>query len=177
MMIKPGRNETIVFGGGCFWCIEAAFEMVEGVNRTTPGYTGGSAADPTYDQVCGGLTGHAEAVLVEFDPGRVSLEDLLEVFFTVHDPTTLNRQGADVGTQYRSIILFDSEEQRARVESYLEEIRPRYSRTVVTEVKELETFWPAEEHHRDYFLRNPLQPYCQAVIAPKLEKLRKKRAG
>ncbi len=176
-MNKQGRHEEIVLGGGCFWCVEAAFEMVEGVTRTTPGYTGGSAPDPSYDEVCGGLTGHAEAVRVEFDPEKVTLEELLEVFFAVHDPTTLNRQGADVGTQYRSIILFTSEAQRAQVESFLEEIRPRYARPVVTETRELETFWPAEEYHHDYFVKNPRQPYCRVVIAPKLEKLRGKPAG
>jgi peptide-methionine (S)-S-oxide reductase len=170
-MDERGRRAEIVLGGGCFWCVEAAFEMVEGVTRTTPGYSGGTTSHPSYDEVCGGLTGHAEAVKVEYDPSVVTLEQLLEVFFTVHDPTTLNRQGADVGTQYRSIILYTSEEQRAQVDSYLEEMRPRYSGPVVTEVRELETFWPAEEHHHDYYAKNPRQPYCRVVIAPKLEKL------
>jgi peptide-methionine (S)-S-oxide reductase len=176
-MDKPGRREEIVFGGGCFWCVEAAFQTIKGVSRATPGYTGGTAANPSYDEVCGGLTGHAEVVRVEFDPAKASLEELLEVFFTVHDPTTLNRQGADVGTQYRSVILFTSEEQRARVEGFIEEIESRYDRPIVTEVKELETFWPAEEYHHEYFVKNPHQPYCRVVIAPKLDKLAKQRAG
>ncbi len=170
-MVEPGGRAEIVLGGGCFWCLEAAFVMVEGVTGVTPGYSGGAAPDPSYHQVCGGLTGHAEVVRVEYDPAAVTLEELLEVFFAVHDPTTLNRQGADVGTQYRSIILYASEEQRAQVEGFLEEVRSRYRRPVVTEVRELETFWPAEEHHRGYYANNPHQPYCRAVIAPKLEKL------
>lgn len=170
-MAEPGGRAEIVLGGGCFWCVEAAFGMVEGVTRVTPGYSGGTVPDPSYEGVCGGLTGHAEVVKVEYDPSTVTLEELLEVFFTVHDPTTLNRQGADVGTQYRSIILYTSEEQRAQVEGLLEELRTRYDRPVVTEVRELETFWPAEEYHRDYYRKNPRQPYCRVVIAPKLEKL------
>jgi peptide-methionine (S)-S-oxide reductase len=168
------KREEIVFGGGCFWCVEAAFSMVEGVVGATPGYTGGTTPAPTYDVVCGGKSGHAEVVRVEFDPSRVSLEELLEVFFTVHDPTSLNRQGADVGTQYRSVILYTSEEQRARVESFMQEMGPRYGQPVVTELKELETFWPAEDYHRDYYASNPHQPYCRVVIAPKLAKLREK---
>ena len=175
-MKKTDRREDIVFGGGCFWCVEAAFSMIEGVVSATPGYTGGTTSAPTYDVVCGGSSGHAEVVRVEFDPSRVTLEELLEVFFTIHDPTSLNRQGADVGTQYRSIILYASEEQRARVESFLEEIGPRYDKPVITELKELETFWPAEDYHRDYYASNPHQPYCRVVIAPKLAKLREKLA-
>ena len=175
-MGDPGREE-IVLGGGCFWCVEAAFETVEGVSRVTPGYAGGSKDHPSYEEVCGGRTGHAEVVRVEFDPGRVSLEELLEVFFTVHDPTTPDRQGADVGTQYRSIILVGSAGQRTRVEAYIDRVRPRYADPVVTEVGVLAAFWPAEEYHRGYFSKNPGRPYCRAVIAPKLEKLRAGPAG
>lgn len=171
------RREEIVFGGGCFWCVEAAFGMVEGVVSATPGYTGGTTPAPTYDVVCGGSSGHAEVVRVKFDPSRVTLEELLEVFFTVHDPTSLNRQGADVGTQYRSIILYTSEEQRARVESFMEELGGRYDKPVVTELAELETFWPAEDYHHDYYTQNQHQPYCRVVIAPKLAKLREAPEG
>lgn len=174
---KPEGNEAVVLGGGCFWCIEAAFNMVEGVVLAEPGYAGGDTPHPTYNQVCGEDTGHAEVVRVEFDPARISLEGVLKVFFTVHDPTTLNRQGADVGAQYRSVILTTSEEQKTRVERFIEEIRPAYGNPVVTEVRALETFWPAEEYHRDYFTKNPTQPYCQVVIAPKLTKLKKLREG
>lgn len=167
-------HETVVLGGGCFWCTEALLDTVAGVLRATPGYAGGWAENPTYRQVCDGTTGHAEVVEVEYDPEVVSLEDVLEVFFASHDPTSLNRQGDDVGTQYRSIVLYGSEEQRERVERFIDGIRGAYDRPVVTEVKRLERFWPAEEYHRKYFERNPDQPYCRAVISPKLAKLRKK---
>ncbi len=171
------KVESIVLGGGCFWCLEAAFRMVEGVLSVTPGYAGGHLAGPTYHEVCAGHTGHAEVVRVEFDPGQISLTDLLEVFFTVHDPTSLNRQGADEGPQYRSIILYEGEDQAAAIEAFLREAAPRYRRPVVTEVKELETFWPAEDDHFDYYRRHPARPYCRVVIAPKLEKLRKSLQG
>ena len=176
-MEKPENGEEIVLGGGCFWCIEAAFAMLDGVVRAEPGYSGGGVPDPTYNQVCGGDTGHAEVVRVEFDLGRVSLEEVLEVFFTVHDPTTPNRQGADVGTQYRSVIFTSSDEQKARVESFVDGIRAAYEQPVVTEVRGPETFWPAEEYHRDYFAKNPALPYCRVVIAPKLDKLKKLQGG
>ncbi len=164
------KNESIAFGGGCFWCTEAVFSRVPGVVGVTPGYAGGHVPDPTYRRVCGGDTGHAEVVLVSYHPGKVSLRRLLEVFFSSHDPTSLNRQGADVGTQYRSIILYTDEEQRRESERFLREAAPRYERPIVTEVKKLEAFYPAEDYHQRYYERNPRQPYCRLVIAPKLEK-------
>lgn len=167
-------HEIIVLGGGCFWCTEAVFDTVMGVLRATPGYAGGWAEEPTYRQVCDGTTGHAEVVELEFDPEIISIEEVLEVFFASHDPTSLNRQGADVGTQYRSAILCTSEEQRKRVDKFINGRRAEFDRPIVTEVKRLERFWPAEEYHRKYFQRNPQQPYCHAVIAPKLARLRRK---
>ncbi|MBC7231375.1 MAG: peptide-methionine (S)-S-oxide reductase MsrA [Actinobacteria bacterium] len=167
--------ETIVLGGGCFWCTEAFFRTVAGVVTVTPGYAGGFVSNPTYREVCDGATGHAEVVEVGFDPREVSLEEILEVFFSTHDPTSLNRQGADVGTQYRSIILYTDEAQRDRVERFIDSIREGYERPIVTEVKRLERFFPAEEYHHRYYERNPDQPYCRAVIAPKLARLRGKK--
>jgi len=169
----PDNLERIVLGGGCFWCTEAVFGTVEGVVRVTPGYAGGFTESPTYREVCEGTTGHAEVVEVTYDPGRVTLEELLEIFFQAHDPTSLNRQGADVGTQYRSIILYNSEEQRDRAERFMRKIAGEYEKPMVTELKRLERFHPAEEYHHRYFERNPHQPYCRAVISPKLAKLRK----
>jgi peptide-methionine (S)-S-oxide reductase len=177
-MMRDGheQQEQIVLGGGCFWCTEAVFDLVEGVVSATPGYAGGWADDPGYKEVCQGNTGHAEVVSVEYDPELVSLEKLLDIFFASHDPTTLNRQGADVGTQYRSIILYTGEEQKAQVDAYLEKLKGDYSRPVVTEVEALERFYPAEEHHQRYFEKNPGQGYCQAVVAPKVDKIRQKLA-
>jgi peptide-methionine (S)-S-oxide reductase len=168
------ETESVVLGGGCFWCTEAIFGAMEGVVRVTPGYAGGFTEHPTYREVCEGTTGHAEVVEVAYDPGRVTLEELLEIFFQAHDPTSLDRQGADVGTQYRSIILYHSEEQRGRAEKFMERIAGDYHKPLVTELKRLERFYPAEEYHHRYFERNPNQPYCRAVISPKLAKLRKK---
>ncbi len=173
-MTIQNSHETIVLGGGCFWCTEALLNTLAGVYRATPGYAGGHTQDPTYRQVCNGGTGHAEVVEVEYDPEVISLEDLLEVFFATHDPTSLNRQGADVGTQYRSIILYDSLQQRERVEKIIARLAKDYDRPIVTEVKELERFYPAEDYHQRYYEKNPNQPYCRAVISPKLAKLRKK---
>jgi peptide-methionine (S)-S-oxide reductase len=144
------------------------------VLRVTPGYAGGETEEPTYRQVCNGGTGHAEVVEVEYDPEVISLEDLLEVFFATHDPTSLNRQGADVGTQYRSIILYDSYAQKLKVEKFIAELAREYDKPIVTEIKELDRFYPAEEYHQRYYERNPNQPYCRAVISPKMDKLRKK---
>jgi peptide-methionine (S)-S-oxide reductase len=175
-MIMQSSHETIVLGGGCFWCTEALLSTVVGVLRATPGYAGGTTPDPTYRQVCHGNTGHAEVVEVEFDPEVISLEELLEVFFEVHDPTSLNRQGGDVGTQYRSIILYDSFAQKLKVEDFLAKMARHYDKPIVTEVKELEKFYPAEEYHQRYYDKNPREPYCRAVISPKLAKLGK-RAG
>ena len=170
----PGDNEKIVLGGGCFWCTEAVFENVDGVVGVTPGYAGGTSTDPTYREVCRGNTGHAEVIQVEYDPGRVSLEKILEVFFSTHDPTTVDRQGNDVGSQYRSVVLYNSAGQRAGVEGFMARIRPGYDRPVVTELKPLDVFYPAEEYHHNYYAKNPDQGYCQVVIAPKLARLRNK---
>lgn len=167
-------TETIVLGGGCFWCTEACFDLLEGVIRATVGYAGGVTENPTYEQVCRGKTGHAEVVEVEFDPSVVGLDKILDLFFASHDPTSLNRQGADVGTQYRSILLYNTEEQRAAVEEYIGRLQAEYKRPIVTEVKELETFYPAEDHHQQYYAKNPGQGYCRVVIAPKVSKIKSK---
>ncbi|MHB8894282.1 MAG: peptide-methionine (S)-S-oxide reductase MsrA [Candidatus Geothermincolia bacterium] len=166
------RNETIVLGGGCFWCTEACFALMDGVIATTPGYAGGTTDNPTYEQVCRGKTGHAEVVSVEFDPARVTLDEILEISFASHDPTSLNRQGADVGTQYRSIILYSSQEQKASVNDFIVELQKEYARPIVTQVEALEKFYPAEEYHQNYYARNPGQGYCQVVISPKVKKSR-----
>ncbi len=169
-------TEIAVFGGGCFWCTEAVYEDLKGVIAVMPGYAGGPDAPagrpPTYEAVCGGTTGHAEVVRIEFDPAVISYDDLLTVFFAVHDPTTLNRQGNDVGTQYRSIILYTNEEQKGRAEAFLAKLNEGGGAPAVTEVKPLSVFYPAEEYHRQYYKNNPTQGYCQFVINPKLEKVR-----
>ncbi|HLJ57409.1 MAG TPA: peptide-methionine (S)-S-oxide reductase MsrA [Chthonomonadaceae bacterium] len=165
--------DTITLGGGCFWCVEAAFAELEGVTRVQSGYAGGSVPMPTYRQVCSGNTGHAEVVDVTFDPAVISLADILRVFFTVHDPTTLNRQGADVGTQYRSAIFTRSPEQEEAAKAAIREAAGHWDAPIVTEVAPLETFYPAEEYHQDYYRQNGDQPYCRAVIAPKIDKLRR----
>jgi peptide-methionine (S)-S-oxide reductase len=172
------RTEAATLGGGCFWCLEAVFEQLRGVHRVVSGYAGGRTPDPTYEQVCSGATGHAEVVQVAFDPGVLPFRDLLEVFFTVHDPTTRDRQGADVGTQYRSIVLWHSEEQRRGAEEVMRELAAKglYPDPIVTELAPLGAFTPAEEHHQGYFRRNPRQPYCRAVVAPKVGKLRQQWA-
>ena len=171
--------EKATIGGGCFWCLEAAYQDIDGVAEVVSGYAGGSTADPTYRQVCSGSTGHAEVVQITFDPDIVSYRDLTEVFFTIHNPTTKNRQGADVGTQYRSIILYHDQEQRETAQSVIDELETQnvFSDPIVTEVEPLETFYEAEAKHQDYYKRNPGFPYCQAVIEPKLSKLRKKHAA
>ncbi len=161
--------------GGCFWCLEAVFLELRGVERVESGYAGGHLPDPTYEQVCTGATGHAEAVQVSFDPAVISYRDLLRIFFTMHDPTTLNRQGADVGTQYRSAIFYHSPQQKQEAEAVIAEVAASgaWPGRIVTEVAPLDVFYPAEEYHRDYYRRNPRQGYCQFVIAPKVAKLRK----
>jgi len=166
--------EVAVFGSGCFWCSEAVFSELQGVLTVEPGYAGGSTVNPTYEDVCTDTTGHAEVARVTFDPEVISYRELLEVLFTTHDPTTLNRQGADEGTQYRSAIFYSSEDQKSQAESIIQELtKDRVFRNpIVTQVVPLEAFYPAEEYHRNYFSRNPRQPYCQAVIAPKLAKFR-----
>ncbi len=172
------NRETATLGGGCFWCVEAVLQRLEGVESVSPGYAGGSVSSPTYEQVCGGGTGHAEVARVVFDPDRVSYRELLEVFFATHDPTTPDRQGNDVGPQYRSIILYESDAQRETAERVISALEDEgvFGAPIVTEVVPLERFWPAEDYHRDYFDRNPDQPYCRAVIAPKVAKLRRKYA-
>ena len=168
------QTDSIVLGGGCFWCVEAVMLPLRGVTSVVSGYANGHVVNPTYREVCSGRTGHAEVVEVTFDPEVISLHDLLTVFFTTHDPTTLNRQGGDRGTQYRSGIYVTSEAQRAIAEAVKAEITAQgiYPNPIVTEIEPLETFYPAEDYHQDYFARNPAQPYCQAVIAPKVSKLR-----
>jgi len=168
-------QERATLAGGCFWCLEAVFDELRGVERVESGYAGGQVANPTYREVCTGTTGHAEVVRVEFDPEQVSYEDLLRVFFTIHDPTTLNRQGADMGTQYRSAIFYHSPEQKETAERVIRELSEAgiWDSPIVTEVSEAGEFYPAEEYHRDYYQRNPEQPYCRAVVAPKVSKFRK----
>ncbi len=169
------QREVATLAGGCFWCLEAAFQDLKGVENVQSGYAGGRVANPSYEDVCTGTTGHAEVVQITFDPQVVSFDDLLHVFFTIHDPTTLNRQGADVGTQYRSAIFYHSPEQKATAERVIAELQAQklWDEPVVTEIKPLTAFYPAEEYHRDYFRRNPTQGYCRAVIAPKVAKVRK----
>ena len=167
--------QQATLAGGCFWCLEAAFLELKGVERVEPGYAGGHLPNPTYEQVCSGATGHAEVVQVTFDPAVVSYRDLLRIFFTIHDPTTLNRQGADVGTQYRSAIFYHNPAQKADAEAAIAEVAASevWEGRIVTEVVPLDVFYPAEEYHHDYYRRNPRQGYCQFVIAPKVAKLRK----
>jgi peptide-methionine (S)-S-oxide reductase len=169
------RRESATLAGGCFWCLEAVFDQLRGVERVQSGYAGGHVENPSYEVVCAGTTGHAEVVQVTFDPTVISFRDLLEVFLTIHDPTTLDRQGADVGTQYRSAVFYGSEEQRTITEEVIADFTARevWDGEIVTQVAPLETFYPAEDYHNDYFRRNPAQPYCQAVIAPKVAKARK----
>jgi peptide-methionine (S)-S-oxide reductase len=171
--------ETATLAGGCFWCLEAAFERLQGVVSVIPGYTGGQAPNPSYHDVCSGTTGHAEAVQITFDPGVLSFRELLEVFFIIHDPTTLNYQGNDVGTQYRSAIFYHSPEQKQEAEQIIGELTAAgvWARPIVTEVEPLAEFHPAEEYHRQYYRRNPEQGYCQVVVAPKLDKFRQRFAA
>jgi len=168
-------TEIATLAGGCFWCLEAAFQQLKGVSNVASGYAGGTVANPSYEAVCTGTTGHAEVTQVEFDPAVISYRDLLDVFFTIHDPTTLNQQGGDVGTQYRSAIFYQSPEQErtARATIAALEAEKVWDDPIVTEVVPLTVFYPAESYHRDYYNRNQDQPYCRAVIAPKVAKLRK----
>lgn len=171
---KTKGNELATLGGGCFWCTEASFGLIRGVVGVTPGYAGGETANPTYEQVSSGRTGHAEVVQVTFDPEIISYEELLEIFWAVHNPTTPNRQGADVGSQYRSIILaHDKQQYELAIKSRDEVAAPLWDKPVVTEVRMLDKFWPAEEEHQEYFRKNPQAAYCQLVINPKLKKLRR----
>lgn len=172
-------NTIVVFGGGCFWCTEAVFQNLKGVVSVMPGYAGGSTPNPSYERVCTGTTGHAEVIKIEFDPAEIKYCDLVEIFFVTHNPTTMNRQGADVGEQYRSVILYTNEEQKKESEEVIKELNERgaYGKNIVTEFKPLQEFYPAEEYHRNYYQNNPDAGYCQAVITPKLEKFRKKYAS
>lgn len=163
--------EEIVLGGGCFWCLEAVFERLEGVLDVVNGYAGGTQPNPTYEQVCTGRTGHAEVVKITFDPRRITEREILEWFWRAHDPTTPNRQGADVGTQYRSILLYRDEEQQRRFQESLAEAQKRFSDPIVTEIVPLRAFYPAEDYHQDYYRLHPSAGYCRAVIRPKLFKL------
>jgi peptide-methionine (S)-S-oxide reductase len=165
--------ETITLGGGCFWCTEAVFEQVDGVLAVESGYSNGHVPNPSYEQVCGGDTGHNEVVRVEFDDQRIGLREVLEIFFTIHDPTTLNRQGADVGTQYRSGIYLHSEAQREVAQAVLAEANAAHGGRVVTELRMLQNYSRAEDYHQRYFAKHPGQGYCAAVVAPKVEKFRK----
>lgn len=169
------NQEIATLAGGCFWCLEAVFVELQGVEKVTSGYAGGHVPNPSYQEVCTGTTGHAEVVQLTFDPQIISFRDLLQVFFTIHDPTTLNRQGADVGTQYRSAIFYHTPEQQAVATQMIAELNAAqlWDSALVTEVAPLTAFYPAEDYHRDYFARNPNQPYCRAVVAPKVAKARK----
>ena len=166
--------QTITLGGGCFWCLDAQYRKIHGVIDVISGYAGGNTVNPTYETICSGKTGHAEVVQIMFDTSSILLENILELFFEFHDPTTLNKQGADVGTQYRSIILYQTPEEKKIATQILEETQKNFKNTIVTEIKELERFYKAEEYHQNYYFKNPNQPYCLAVINPKLEKLLKK---
>src|SRR5215471_16683299 len=170
------HRETATFGGGCFWCLEAVFEQLRGVQKVESGYAGGHIPNPTYPQVCTGATSHAEVVQVTFDPAVISYRDILDVFFATHDPTTLNRQGPDVGSQYRSAIFYHTPEQKQVAEHRIAELNKEgiWSRPIVTEVTALTTFYPAEDYHQGYFRGHPGQGYCQAVISPKVAKFRKR---
>ena len=167
------KTETLVLGGGCFWCTEATYELIPGVKSVVSGYTGGAKPNPTYQQVCSGTTGHAEVVRIEYDPAQVSLEKLLELFWVVHDPTTLNRQGGDEGTQYRSGIYYANEAQKAAAEKSKAAAQAKFSDPIVTEIMPLGEFYVAEDYHQDYFRNNPNQGYCRVVVKPKVEKVKK----
>lgn len=176
IVAEGSKMQTAVLGGGCFWCLEAVFTQLKGVIKVESGYSGGSKPNPNYEEVCSGKTGHAEVIKIEFDPDRISYELLLRIFFSVHDPTTLDRQGNDRGTQYRSIILYDSPQQEQIVRSVVRDLENSkiYPDVFVTEIKPLTEFYKGENYHQEYFLNNPYQPYCQAVISPKVIKLRNK---
>jgi len=169
-------TQVATLAGGCFWCLEAVFEQLRGVKKVESGYSGGHVPNPSYEAVCTGATGHAEVTQVTFDPDQISFRDLVGVFFAIHDPTTLDRQGGDVGTQYRSAIFYHDDEQRRVAEEVVRELEAEhvFDDPIVTKIEPLEAFYPAEEYHREYYRRNPSQPYCRAVIAPKVAKLRSK---
>ena len=168
------RTQTATLAGGCFWCLEAVYELLRGVEKVVSGYAGGTVQNPSYEQVCSGRTGHAEVVQVQFDPAEISFRDILDVFFTIHDPTTLNRQGNDVGTQYRSAIYYHSPQQKETAEAVICEMTDQklWKNSIVTEVEPLAEFYWAEDYHQHYFANNPYQGYCQAIVAPKVAKAR-----
>lgn len=178
-MSEAGNLEVTTLGGGCFWCLEAVFDEVRGVEDVVSGYAGGFVVNPTYRQVCDGRTGHAEVVRVTFDPSVITLREILEIFFAIHDPTTLNRQGADVGPQYRSAIFYHSPEQKATAQAVIAELNAArvFDKPIVTEVTAATKFYAAEDYHQEYFRKNPYQPYCQVVVSPKVAKLRKSFAA
>lgn len=173
------KTEVATLGGGCFWCTEAVFNEIRGVEKVESGYSGGTLANPTYEQVSTGNTGHAEVVQITFDPDIISYKEILEIFFTTHDPTTLNRQGADVGTQYRSVIFYHNDEQGAIAEQVIDELSSAkiWNAPIVTQIEPFKAFYKAEDYHNEYFKRHPEQPYCKLVIAPKIAKLRKNYRG
>ena len=175
-MNQADSLEVAILAGGCFWCLEAVFKEIAGVEKVVSGYTGGITVNPTYEQVCTGKTGHAEAVQVNFDPSRISYREILEIFFSIHDPATLNRQGADMGTQYRSVIFYNSEQQKTIAEDLIAELNTAHlwKNPVVTQIVPLHTFYSAEEYHQGYFAQHPEEGYCRAVISPKLKKLRQR---
>jgi peptide-methionine (S)-S-oxide reductase len=177
--MSDGKNAIAVFGGGCFWCTEAVFDELRGVHSVVSGYAGSAVKNPTYEQVCSGNTGHAEVVKIEFDPSQISFRDLMTVFFATHDPTTLNRQGNDVGTQYRSVILYADEQQKQEAAAFVKELddNKTYKNSIVTTLEPLTKFYPAEDYHQKYYANNPYQPYCQYMIPPKLGKLHKQFAA
>jgi peptide-methionine (S)-S-oxide reductase len=172
----PDDREIATLAGGCFWCLEAIFKEVRGIEKVVSGYSGGTAVNPSYTQVCSGATGHAESVQLTYDPKKISFREILSIFFAVHDPTTLNRQGADEGTQYRSAVFYHNPQQKAEVEEAIKQLSASktWGAPVVTQVMPFKDFYPAEAYHQDYFAKNQQQPYCSVVIAPKLDKFRKK---
>ncbi len=171
------ETRTIVFGGGCFWCTEAVFVMLKGVLRATVGYAGGNTSNPSYEEISEFNTGHAEVLQIEYDPEEIALNTLLDVFFEMHDPTSLNQQGADVGTQYRSAIFYLTDADKDIIDKFIEKIRTRFKKPIVTEVKRLERFYTAEEYHQKYYEKNPDKPYCAFVIKPKVAKIMKEFAN
>ena len=172
---EPKQKEIAILGGGCFWCTEAVFQLIRGVEKVDPGYAGGDLPNPTYEDVSTGTTGHAEVARITFDPKVISFREILEIFFGTHDPTQLNRQGADVGTQYRSVIFYNSPEQKVTADQLIAELtnEKAYNKPIVTKVEPLKAFYPAETYHKDYYKKHPTAPYCQVVIAPKIAKLQK----
>jgi len=174
--MEDTKTKLATFGGGCFWCTEAVYDRLVGVTKVTSGYSGGRIPNPTYTQVCEGDTGHAEVIQIEYDPEEITFEQVLDVFFHTHDPTTLNRQGADVGTQYRSVVFFHNDEQKQATEEIIRKLNESgdFDGPIVTKLEKLEKFYPAEDYHQNYFEQNPGQPYCRAVVGPKVSKFQKR---